>query len=35
MQMPDGTYAACTYGDYLIASNNDIPERWLRMMERV
>ncbi len=35
MQMPDGSYAACTYEDYLIACKNDIPERWLRMMERV
>lgn len=35
MQMPDNTYTACTYGDYLAASNNEIPERWMRMMERV
>ena len=35
MQMPDGSYAACTYDDYLTACRNDIPERWMRMMERV
>ena len=35
MQMPDGSYAACTYEDYLTACRNDIPERWMRMMERV
>jgi formiminoglutamase len=34
MQLHDGRYAACSYQDYLIASRNDIPERWLRAVER-
>ncbi len=34
MQLPDGKYTACSKTDYLIASNNDIPERWLRAVER-
>lgn len=34
MQLPDRRYIACSYNDYLVASNNDIPERWLRAMER-
>ncbi|MGV3767300.1 MAG: arginase family protein [Chitinophagaceae bacterium] len=34
MQLPDKRYIACSYHDYLVASNNDIPERWLRAMER-
>ncbi|MEN9685415.1 MAG: hypothetical protein RLZZ28_1201 [Bacteroidota bacterium] len=34
MQLHDGKYAACSYHDYLTASNNDIPERWLRAVER-
>jgi len=34
MQMPDGKYIACSKIDYMIAGNNDIPERWLRAMER-
>jgi hypothetical protein len=35
MQLHDGKYVACSYRDYLTASNNDIPERWLRAAERV
>ena len=35
MKMPEGNYVACTGGDYIIARNNELPERWLRMMERV
>ncbi len=35
MHMPDTGYVACTYEDYLTACKNDIPERWMRMMERV
>jgi arginase family enzyme len=34
MQMPDGSFAACSYSDYLAASQNDLPERWLRIQER-
>jgi len=34
MQTHDGKYTACTYADYLIASKNEIPERWLRALER-
>ncbi len=34
MQTYDGKYTACTYADYLIASKNEIPERWLRALER-
>ncbi len=35
MQLHDGKYIACSYRDYLAASNNDIPERWLRAAERI
>lgn len=34
MELPDKRYIACSYNDYLVACNNDIPERWLRAMER-
>jgi formiminoglutamase len=34
MQMPDNKYIACSYQDYLLASSNEIPERWLRAQER-
>ena len=34
MQMPDKNYIACSYQDYLQASSNEIPERWLRAQER-
>ena len=34
MQMPDKTFAACTYADYYAASHNELPERWLRSQER-
>ena len=34
MQLHDGKFAACSYQDYLTASHNDIPERWLRAVER-
>lgn len=34
MQMPDGRHIACSKIDYIIASNNEIPERWMRAMER-
>jgi arginase family enzyme len=34
MQLPDGNYEPCSYKDYLQASENEIPERWLRIQER-
>lgn len=34
MQLPDRPTIPCSYNDYLIASNNEIPERWLRVQER-
>lgn len=34
MQLPDNRYIACSYKDYLLASSNEIPERWLRAQER-
>jgi formiminoglutamase len=34
MQLPDKSYIACSYQDYIQASSNEIPERWLRAQER-
>ena len=34
MEVPDGKMIACTHFDYMIASANDIPERYLRAAER-
>lgn len=34
MQLPNKKLIACSYNDYLFASNNKIPERWLRAQER-
>jgi arginase family enzyme len=34
MQLPDKKYIACSYKDYMLASSNEIPERWLRAQER-
>ena len=34
MQLPDRKFIACSYSDYLQASRNEIPERWLRFQER-
>lgn len=34
MQLPDKKYIACSYKDYLLASSNEVPERWLRAQER-
>jgi arginase family enzyme len=34
MQLPDKTFIACSHKDYLLASSNEIPERWLRAQER-
>ena len=34
MQLPDKRFIACSYKDYLLASSNEIPERWMRAQER-
>ena len=34
MELPDKTFVACSDADYTIALNNEIPERWLRAVER-
>ena len=34
MQLPNRNFIACSYKDYLLASSNEIPERWLRAQER-
>ncbi len=34
MQLPNRSFIACSYKDYLLASSNEIPERWLRAQER-
>lgn len=35
MQLPGNEMIACSYNDYLNASRNVIPERWLRAQERL
>jgi len=34
MQLPDSKFISCSYKDYLLASSNEITERWLRAQER-
>ena len=34
MQLPDKKFISCSYNDYINASQNTIPERWLRVQER-
>lgn len=34
MQLPDKQFIACSYNDYIQASSNEVPERWLRAQER-
>lgn len=34
MQLSGDKMVPCSYNDYLTASNNEIPERWLRFQER-
>lgn len=34
MQLPDELYIPCAYADYVAASRNETPERWLRAQER-
>jgi arginase family enzyme len=35
MRLPDSSYIPCAYNDYQTASNDQIPERWLREQERL
>lgn len=35
MQLPNGNFIPCTYKDYVTACNNEMPERWMREMERI
>ena len=35
MQLPNEHFIPCSYEDYIIAANNDIPERWFRAQERI
>jgi formiminoglutamase len=35
MKLPDHSFVPCSYNDYLVASNDEIPERWLREQERL
>ncbi|RYD56608.1 MAG: arginase [Sphingobacteriales bacterium] len=35
MKMPNQKYVPCSYADYQLASNDEIPERWLREQERL
>ncbi len=34
MQLPGGKFIACSHQDYITASHNEIPERWMRAVER-
>ncbi|ANE52015.1 arginase family protein [Flavisolibacter tropicus] len=34
MQLPDQKFIACSHRDYIAASQNELPERWLRAQER-
>jgi arginase family enzyme len=34
MQLPNQRFIACSYNDYVTASSNETPERWLRALER-
>jgi formiminoglutamase len=34
MEAPDGKMIACSQNDYIVAADNNIPERWLRAAER-
>ena len=34
LQLPNKKFIACSYKDYVQASQNEIPERWLRAQER-
>jgi arginase family enzyme len=34
MQLPNKEFIPCSYSDYILATHNEIPERWLRAIER-
>lgn len=34
MKLPDNRVIACSHNDYILATQNEIPERWMRAMER-
>ena len=34
MQLPNGQFLPCSYMDYILATQNEIPERWIRAIER-
>ncbi len=35
MKLPDKRWIACSHNDYILATQNEIPERWMRAMERI
>lgn len=35
MKLPGGRFIPCTHKDYITACNNEIPERWMREVERL
>lgn len=35
MKLPNEIFVPCSYNDYLTASNDEMPERWLREQERL
>lgn len=35
MKLPNQTFVPCSYNDYLLASGDELPERWLREQERL
>lgn len=35
MKLPNQLFVPCSYSDYLVASKDEIPERWLREQERL
>ena len=35
MKLPNGTFIPCSHKDYITACNNEIPERWMREVERL
>ncbi|MBL7765870.1 MAG: arginase family protein [Chitinophagaceae bacterium] len=35
MQLPDESFMPCSHQDYISACNNEIPERWMRELERL
>jgi formiminoglutamase len=35
MKLPNNVFVPCSYNDYLLASKDEMPERWLREQERL